>query len=84
MPIAAGLYVVLALTLTSVRYWNSCYSYSRVFSPLLVLTALETVAARRSSNAWLLGLLPTALVDTRIGLQLGPQVIGVVRGLLGH
>lgn len=84
MPIAAGLYVVLALTLTSVRYWNSCYSYSRVFSPLLVLTALETVGARRWSNAWILGLLPTALVDTRIGLQLGPQVIGVVRGLLGH
>ena len=84
IPIAAGLYVALAITLTAVRYWDSCYSYSRVFSPLLLLTALETVASRRWSNTWLLGLLPTALVDTRIGLQLGPQILGVVRGLLHH
>jgi hypothetical protein len=84
VPIAAGLFAVLAMALTSIRYWETCYSYSRVFSPLLVLTALETVAAKRSFHAWLWGLLPTAFVDTRIGLQLGPQVIGVVRGLLGH
>ena len=84
IPIAAGLYVALAITLTAVQYWDSCYGYSRVFSPLLVLTALETVASRRWSNAWLWALLPTSLVDTRIGLQLGPQIIGVLRGLLGH
>ena len=84
IPIAAGLFAVLAMALTSIRYWETCYSYSRVFSPLLVLTALETVAPKRSFHAWLWGLLPTAFVDTRIGLQLGPQVIGVVRGLLGH
>jgi hypothetical protein len=82
--IAAALYVVLATTLASIRYWETCYEYSRVFSPLLVLTALESVSAKRSFHGWLWGLLPTALVDTRIGLQLGPQIIGVVRGLLGH
>ena len=84
VPIAAALYVVLAATLTSIRYWESCYEYSRVFSPLLVLTALESVSPKRSIQGWLWGLLPTILVDTRIGLQLGPQIIGVVRGLLGH
>ena len=84
MAIAGGLYVALAFTLTSVRYWNTCYGYSRVFSPLLVLTALEAAAGRASSRGWWLGLLPTALVDTRIGFELGPQIIGVVRGLLGH
>lgn len=84
VTLAAGLYCVLAILMTSVRYWNSCYGYSRVFSPLLVLMALETVASRHSPKARLWGLLPTALVDPRIGLELGSQILGVVRGLLGH
>jgi hypothetical protein len=84
IPIAAGLCVALAISLMNVRYWETSYEYSRVFSPLLVLTALGSVSPKRSIQAWLWGLLPTALVDIRIGLQLGPQIIGVVRGLLGH
>ena len=84
ITITAGLYVALAIMMTSTRYWNSCYTYSRAFSPLLIFIALETASLRLPTRAWRWGLVPMVLVDLRIGLQMGPQLAGVVRGLSGH
>jgi hypothetical protein len=66
--------------------WMACfitmqdsYTYPRVVSPLLVLVALSGL----SRNS-LIGLLPAALVTPRVAAQLGPQVLGVLRGLFPH
>ena len=55
------------------------YTYPRVVSPLLVLVALSGL-----SRNTLIGLLPAALVTPRVAAQLGPQVLGVLRGLFPH
>ncbi|MCU1273838.1 MAG: hypothetical protein JWO48_1269, partial [Bryobacterales bacterium] len=84
VSIAAFLYAALAIALVSVRYWDSCYSYSRVFSPLLIFIALAATDSKHRVSGWWWTLVPTALVDLRIGLQLGPQALGILRGLSGH
>ena len=84
ISIAAFLYAALAIMLISSRYWFHCYGYARVFSPLLILIALQATASNQPVKAWWWMLLPAPLVDLRIGLELGPQVLGVFRGLLGN
>jgi len=84
VSIAAFLYAALAIALVNVNYWNWCYSYARVFSPLLIFIALQTTASKHRISGWWWTLAPTALVDLRIGLQLGVQALGILRGLSGH
>jgi hypothetical protein len=55
------------------------YTYPRVVSPLLVLVAVQGLS--RNSP---IGLLPAALITTRVMAQLGPQVLGVLRGLFSR
>lgn len=81
--ITAFVFAAAAISLTSVRYWGNCYGYSRVFSPLLFLSASQGLAGKQSAGRWWVNLVPIAMVDLRIGLQLGPQALGIVRGLLG-
>ena len=83
VSIAAALFAFMALSLTSVRYWDHCYGYARVFSPLLVLVALHAMTGKRGTGPWWMALLPSALVDLRVGLELGSQTLRIVRGLLG-
>ena len=78
------LYTVLRLAMAARRFLFDCYGYGRVLSPMLILIALQAMALRRPVKAWWWMLLPVPLVDLRIGLQLGPQVLGIVQGLLGR
>jgi hypothetical protein len=84
VSVAAFLYAALAMALVNIHYWDSCYSYARVFSPLLIFIALETTVSKHRMSGWWWTLLPTALVDLRIGLQFGAQALGILRGLSGH
>ena len=83
ISITAVLYAALVIVLNNSRYWLLCFGYARVFSPLLVLVALQAMASKHSVKTWWWMVLPAPLVDLRVGLQLGEQIAGVFRGLLG-
>jgi hypothetical protein len=84
ISVAGALYAALGVGMVNIHYWDWCYSYARVFSPLLIFIALETTAAKHRTRGWWWALAPTALVDLRIGLQLGLQALGILRGISGH
>jgi hypothetical protein len=71
------LFALLAIFLSFPDAWSEVYAFGRSLTPLLLLLALSGLA-RRS----LVTLVPIVLVVLRIGLQYGPQLAGVVRGLL--
>jgi hypothetical protein len=77
-------HTVLGIAMASRLVWFDCYGYGRVMSPMLILIALQALASKRPVKAWWWMLLPVPLVDLRLGLQLGPQALGIVRGLLGY
>jgi len=52
------------------------FTYARLASPLLLLLSLEALRRR-----WWIGSAPLALVLLRTAAQLGPQVLGIGRGL---
>ena len=80
LRMTGALFAICAIILTSPRYWNECFSYSRVFSPLLIATALSAGNAKGGIRSWWL-LAPAILVDLRVGLQLGPQALGIFHGI---
>jgi hypothetical protein len=84
ISITGFVYTVFGIVLASRRSWVDFYGYARVMSPMLVLIALQAMILKRSVKIWWWMLLPVPLVDLRIGLQLGPQVSGIVSGLLGR
>ena len=57
--------------------WNGGYEFGRTMSPLLVLLAMQAVAAN-----WWWGLAPLGLIAPRILFQLEPQLKGIIRGLI--
>jgi len=59
-------------------FWEEVYAFDRVFSPLLVLIALQVCPSR----SWIL-LAPVAMSIPRVGLQIGRQALRVARGLFG-
>ncbi len=79
--IAAVLFVLLVVMLTNVNYWNDINGYARVFSPLLLLVAMGSLASG-SGLPWWTGLVPAVLVDLRLGMEFGSTAGGIVRGLL--
>jgi hypothetical protein len=83
LALAGFLHVVLALALTRVAYWEDCNEYARVFSPLLILVALQSSANRMMmTTARWLSLAPVIMVDLRLGIQFSSSIGGVLRGLL--
>ena len=56
--------------------WVDAFAFCRVLSPLLALIALQACPAQ----SWV-RLLPLALIDPRIGLQLGYKLFQIVRTL---
>jgi len=72
------LYAALFLMTSSRGFWVDPYSYPRAFSPLLGLIAWQCVPSFR---AW--AFLPWLLVLLRVGWQLGPQAIGILRAVVG-
>jgi len=57
-------------------FWGDVFAFGRVFSPLAVLIALQSFSTRSWWN-----LVPLALVDPRIGLQLGYKLFQVITAL---
>ena len=57
--------------------WVQAYGYARVLSPLLAFLALRSLERRTRSD-----LAPVVLVLPRIGMQVFPQVVAVLRGLV--
>jgi hypothetical protein len=81
VAIAAALFVALVFLLTSANYWNDVNGYARVFSPLLLLVALGSMAGA-GGMPWWTGLVPAILVDLRLSMEFTSAAGGVVRGLL--
>ena len=74
---AGLLFAALGVVLQRPDHWHHVFDFGRVYSPLLLFLGLDAPAGRAAR-----AILPTALTYPRIGLQLGSQVVGVVRGLL--
>jgi hypothetical protein len=81
LAIAAAMFVALVFVLSNARYWIDVNSYARIFSPLLLLVALGSMAGE-SSVPWWAGLVPAILVDLRLSMEFASAAGGVVRGLL--
>jgi hypothetical protein len=77
-PIQAACLLWSAMGILLPPFWQEDAYFSRLFSPLLVLLAAESLRERT-----LLPRLPLAMVAPRICVQLTPQALGVLRGLLG-
>jgi hypothetical protein len=72
LTIAIYLFAILAIFLTPGDPWSDVYSFGRTLTPLLLLSALDGLA---EGKKW-----PAAamlLVDPRIGLQWGSQILKV-------
>jgi hypothetical protein len=70
----------LALAIVFLRsrsVWEEVYAFGRVFSPFLLLVALDELPA----NPWL-AVAPLVLTGARISLNLAGQVSGVAQGIL--
>ncbi len=78
---AASMFAVLIFALTHATYWNDVNGYARVFSPLLLLVALGSLA-RESGVPWWSGLVPIVLVDLRLAMEFASAAGGIIRGLL--
>jgi hypothetical protein len=74
--IVAGLLMTLTGLNLGTPFWADAFSFGRVFSPLLVLLALQTGATR----SWL-PMLPVALIAPRIAMQLAYHVVKVAQAL---
>jgi hypothetical protein len=79
VPIATCIYLftLFAAFLFSPGAWEEVYAFGRTLSPLLVLLAIWGLPKR----SWI-HVLPLALVVPRTLIQLGPQAVGVLRGVL--
>ena len=75
--LAAGLFVLLAMIISDPDVWTDPFGYSRIYTPLLLLGALEGIAIRSFAPS-----IALLALDPRIGLQLGPQLLNVLRGIL--
>ena len=57
--------------------WSEVYAFGRTMTPFWLLLAIRGV----EGGLWL-ALVPIALMDVRIGWQLGGEVLGILRGLV--
>jgi len=75
--ILASLTLITATSVPSFR--NNVYVYARPFSPLIFLASLHLLGRRAKPG---LALAPVLLIALRVGVQMAPQAVGIVRGLL--
>ena len=77
LVIALYLFALLTIALTTPAAWSEVYAFGRALTPLLLMAAMDGL----SVNA----IAPTAcmlMLDPRIGLQMGGQILNVAHGLL--
>ena len=77
MIVAFGVLGLALAVFGSRDVWIQAYGYARVLSALFVLLALRSLERRTWSD-----LAPVLLVLPRIGMQVLPQVVAVVRGVV--
>ncbi len=85
-PVAIAIYGygLIAVFVKNPDVWADVYGFGRTLGPLLLLLALERFATRpQTAPAVGATFLPTALVDPRIVLQWGREVLNVAKGLAG-
>lgn len=75
------MFAAVVILLTRPRYWDGCFGYSRVLTPLLLVIALDVACWKPAAHRWWWGLVPWLLVDLRVGLQLAPQALGILKGI---
>jgi len=73
VAVATLLFTFLGLFLQKTENWTSVYDYGRVYSPVLLFLGLQSIE-RRSWAA----VVPMAMILPRVGMQLGPQLLGVL------
>jgi hypothetical protein len=73
---ALYLFICVAAFVARDAVWEEAYSFGRIMSPLMVLTALDGVADR---SWW--RLLPMVMVLPRVGMQFGFQALNILRHL---
>jgi hypothetical protein len=78
MEISGFLFVVLVFALAPMVGFTELYGYPRTLSPLFLFLALRGLPA----GSWI-SALPIFMVLPRLGLQLVPQMLGVLGGLAG-
>jgi hypothetical protein len=76
VTVAVYLFALLAITLTNGDAWAEVYAFGRTLTPLVLLVALDGMNIRTVLPAWAL-----LLIDPRIGMQLGSQILNVARGV---
>ncbi|MGA2185337.1 MAG: hypothetical protein ABSH47_20140 [Bryobacteraceae bacterium] len=76
VAIAIYLFALLATVLAPGDAWSDVYSFGRTLTPLLLLCALDGLAG---GSRW--PALAMLLVDARIGLLMGGQILNVLRGV---
>jgi hypothetical protein len=77
VPIAIYLFAILAIALAGDSIWAEAYGFGRTFTPLLLLAALQGL-----KTGSMLPALAMLALDPRIVLQMGGQVLNVVRGIM--
>ena len=77
VTLAIYLFALLAIFLTPGDLWSDSYSFGRTLTPLLLLSALDGLA---EGNRW--PAFAMLLVDPRMALQMGGQILNVFRGLM--
>jgi hypothetical protein len=71
-------FVALVAVVSSPGVWEHTYGFARGYSPLVLVVGLDGFRSRSAVAG-----LPVAMTAPRIGLEMGPQLLRVVRGLLG-
>jgi hypothetical protein len=65
-------FAAMGILLQNVDHWLHVYDYGRVYSPALLLLALEGLRRR----SWMAAA-PFAMLLPRIGMQFGRQILGI-------
>jgi hypothetical protein len=77
-PVAIALYLFALLTvaLSAPVAWDEVYAFGRALTPLVLLAAIDGLSVDTIVPAFSM-----LAIDPRIGLQMGGQILQVVRGL---
>ena len=77
--LVAALFAVLVVGLSFQPFWIDINGYGRTMAPLVLLVAMRAAAGE---SLWTLA--PWAMLDLRLSVQFGSQILGVVHGLFAR
>jgi len=76
VTVAIWLFAILTSALSSADAWSDINAFGRTLTPLVLLSALDGLAIGS-----MVPVVAMVALDPRIGLQLGGQILNVVRGI---